>query len=137
MLNDNCKKYLNEMMIIIIDDEEESCNNIKKILENANVKLAMSINDIYSVINLLYNNSHFHLVICNMDMGSNKGFEIIRYIRAGFAGINAVNLPIIGITSSDSKDTITQCFRARVDAVVTSTVNENMLINIISNVTNQ
>ena len=83
--------------ILVLDDEIETCETVKEILSADGHRVITACN---GTAGLAYcHQFDFDLVITDLIMPGEDGFEVIQKLRA----INA-NLPIIAMTAEDSAD---------------------------------
>ena len=74
----------------------------------------------------------YDLILMDCQMPNIDGYEATRMIRAGKAGDNVKNLPIVALTADAMESQKQKCFEAGMNDYLTKPVNVDLLKNVLA-----
>lgn len=114
--------------MLIAEDNEVNQQVVKAMLNDAySVEFATNGQDAIEAIVACQDNNPFDLILMDCQMPVIDGYKATRLIRAGFNGINQIDIPIIALTASAMPEDKRNCFDAGMNDYLTKPLDQKIL----------
>jgi two-component system, chemotaxis family, chemotaxis protein CheY len=100
-----------EVNVLIVDDVNSMRLQIKELIKSFGFKLIQTASSAEEAMALLEIDS-FHMLLCDWQMGSTSGLDLLRHVRAHG---KYQNLPFIMVTAETTKDQVVLAIKSGVD----------------------
>ncbi len=115
--------------IMLVEDNRENQVVLQKFLAKRGYSVTVVSNGKEALRELKLNDQH--LLLMDVQMPEMDGYETTRRIRAGEAGVDMKNIPIIGLTAYAFKETRHQCLAIGMNELLTKPFKPNEVLSMI------
>lgn len=112
------------MIILIVEDDPDSALLLSSILEK-NKYTPMIARSVPEAVNLLQSNSRIELIICDIRMPEQDGFDFLKFLNDN---LRFRHLPVIMSTVLNDEDTVKKTIRMGARDFIVKPIEEEMLI---------
>ncbi|WDT87525.1 ATP-binding protein [Alteromonas sp. 009811495] len=122
-----------DIALLLVEDNEINLQVMLAILDNLGCKVDVARDGEEAIDILLKTNTNvYDLILMDCQMPNIDGYEATRMIRAGKAGDNVKNLPIVALTADAMESQKKKCFDAGMNDYLTKPVNVDLLKNVLA-----
>ena len=119
--------------LLLVEDNEINMQVMLAILDNLGCKVDVARDGEEALDILLTTTTNvYDLILMDCQMPNIDGYEATRMIRAGKAGDNVKNLPIVALTADAMESQKQKCFEAGMNDYLTKPVNVDLLKNVLA-----
>ncbi len=112
------------MKLLCVEDDPISLKFIIEILDKAGYE-TLSATSVAKAISLLESISCVELIISDIMMPDQDGYDLLRYLKAN---IKFKHIPVIMATASDDQETVVKCVKLGAKDYIVKPVNRDLLI---------
>lgn len=121
---DRQREILKGLRVLVVDDCPDNCILLKMLLKRhgAEVIIADSARRAFQ----LFNENHLDILLCDIEMPEENGYEFIRRLRA--SGSRGAKLPAAAVTAHVRSEDIAQAMKAGFQQHISKPIQESILI---------
>ena len=122
-----------DITLLLVEDNEINMQVMLAILDNLGCKadVARDGKEAFDIL-LKTNTNVYDLILMDCQMPTIDGYEATRMIRAGEAGDNVKNIPIVALTADAMESQKQKCFDAGMNDYLTKPIDVDLLKNVLA-----
>ena len=122
-----------DITLLLVEDNEINMQVMLAILDNLGCKADVARDGKEALDILLKTNTNaYDLILMDCQMPTIDGYEATRMIRAGEAGDNVKNIPIVALTADAMESQKQKCFDAGMNDYLTKPIDVDLLKNVLA-----
>lgn len=122
-----------DITLLLVEDNDINMQVMLAILDNLGCKVDVARDGKEALDILLQTDtSEYTLILMDCQMPTIDGYEATRMIRAGEAGDNVKNIPIVALTADAMESQKQKCFDAGMNAYLTKPIDVDLLKNVLA-----
>jgi CheY-like chemotaxis protein len=122
-----------DITLLLVEDNDINMQVMLAILDNLGCKVDVARDGKEALDILLQaDTSEYTLILMDCQMPTMDGYEATRMIRAGEAGDNVKNIPIVALTADAMESQKQKCFDAGMNDYLTKPIDVDLLKNVLA-----